>query len=87
MSEAFEKNFVRGSTKRTVCEVLREIYWWTTDPVIREKVKEATRMAKRMDKKLHEYKEAWDEGEWEDIPNADEIAASRRHMYEAEKTK
>jgi len=50
MSEAFEKNFVRGSTKRTVCEVLREIYWWTTDPVIREKVKEATRMAKRMDK-------------------------------------
>jgi len=87
MSEAFEKNFVRGSTKRTICEVLREIYWWTTDPVVREKVEEATRMAKRMDKKLHEYKYAWDADEYDDIPNSEEIAAKRRQLYEEEKVK
>ncbi|MCI0558386.1 MAG: hypothetical protein MN733_07810 [Nitrososphaera sp.] len=85
MSKAFEKNFVRSSTFRTICEVLREIYWATNDQEIRNKVVEATTMAKKMDKKLHEYKYGWDEGEWQEITDSAEIAEARRKQYEREK--
>lgn len=86
MSKAFEKHFVRSNVKRTICEVLREIYWYTTDPTIRTKVEEATTMAKKMDKKLHQYKHGWDEHEWEEFEKerADQIAAERRAQYEEE---
>ena len=85
MSKAFEKNIVTTNKMRTICEVLREIYWHTTDPVVREKISEASNMAKRMDKKLHEYKYAWDEGVYEPTENYEEVAAQRREQYEREK--
>ena len=85
MTSSFEKNFVTSYSMRTVCEVLREIYWHTTDPIVREKVLEATIMAKKMDSKLREYKEDWDaEGMWEDLDNEDERIHQRRDQYEKE---
>jgi len=87
MSKAFEKNIVTANPKRTICEVLREIYWHTLDPEIREKALEASNMAKRMDKKLHEYKYGWDEHEWEITENYEEVAAQRREQYEREKNR
>ena len=85
MGTAFEKNFVASHHFRTICEVLREIYWHTNDEVVREKIKEATLMAKKMDKKLHEYKYNWDEGMWEPLENEDQIKEQRRKQYEDEK--
>jgi len=86
MSEnAFKKNFVTSYPFRTVCEVLREIYWHTDDEVIRRKVQEATVMAKKMDAKLREYKEDWDaEDMWEPLENELEIKVQRRKQYEEE---
>lgn len=52
----------RASSFRTICEVHREIYDATTDPVIRELVLEAFIMGKKMDAKLREYKADWDAG-------------------------
>lgn len=52
--ELFE-DLVRVYSTRTICEVLREIYWLSTDKEIREKVKEAIVMAKKMDKRLGKY--------------------------------
>jgi len=87
MSKAFEKNIVTANPKRTICEVLREIYWYTTDPEIREKVLEASGMAKRMDKRLHEYKYGWDEDEWEITDNYEEVARKRREQYARENSR
>lgn len=89
MSNTFEKMMMSDKTgfvKRTVCEVLREIYWHTQDPVVREKALEAIGMAKRMDSKLREYKADWDKNEWKTIENATEIAEARRAQYEREKS-
>jgi len=71
-----------GFIKRTVCEVLREIYWHTDDLVVKEKALEAIDMAKRMDIRLREYKADWDRTEWAHIGNASEISAARRVKYE-----
>ena len=80
-----EKNFVTSYRFRTVCEVLREIYWHTDDEVIREKVKEATVMFKKMDAKLREYKEDWDENDmWEPLDNHDDIKRQRQRQYKEE---
>ena len=49
----------------TICEVLREIYHRTADPVIQEKLILATAMAKKMDAKLREYKADYDKGWWD----------------------
>lgn len=49
----------------TICEVLREIYHKTNDPVIQEKLILATAMAKKMDAKLREYKADYDKGWWD----------------------
>ena len=85
MGTAFEKNFVTSYPFRTVCEVLREIYWHTDDEVVREKIREATIMAKKMDAKLREYKEDWDaQNMWEEIDNPDEIAKQRQQQYKKE---
>ena len=71
---------------RTVCEVLREIYWHTDDPIVREKVLEATVMAKKMDIKLREYKADWDaEDMWELLDDQHERINQRREQYEREK--
>lgn len=87
MSSAFEKNMVTANRFRTICEVLREIYWHTTDPVIREKALEASGMAKKMDKRLHEYKYGWDEGEWQITEDYEEVARKRREQYERENSR
>lgn len=82
---AFEKNFVTSYPFRTLCEVLREIYWHTEDAVVREKVREATIMAKKMDAKLREYKEDWDaQNMWEELANADEVKKQRQQQYKEE---
>lgn len=84
----FEKNFVTAYHKRTICEVLREIYWHTKDPVVREKVQEATVMAKKMDAKLREYKEDWDaENMWQDLADPILVQLQRQKQYEEEKKK
>lgn len=88
MTKNEEKHLIGGKegfTKRTICEVLREIYWETKDETIREKAMEATKMAKRMDAKLRQYKGHWDKHEWEEIPDAKAIAEKRRRLAEEEK--
>lgn len=80
MSKAFEKHFVTSNKMRTICEVLREIYWHTEDPVIREKVTEAEVMAKKMSAKLHENAGLV----WEPNEDHEKDAAQRREKYENE---
>ncbi len=51
----------------TICEVLREIYKIAMNEGNSEialKAREATVMAKRMDRKLREYKKDYDDGWW-----------------------
>ena len=57
--------------RRTICEVLREIYDLTfavsnetVRDEIRDRLKIVYEMAKKMDKKLHEYKFGWDRDFW-----------------------
>lgn len=72
-------DLVRVWGQRTICEVLREIYWSTKDESIREKVKEAMVMAKKMDIRLTEYyneahpdsEKRYDEGMWKYNPFLD----------------
>lgn len=86
MSEKnFEKHVVTSNNMRTICEVIREIYWATEDKQIREKAVEAIRMAKRMNNRLREYKRSWDNGEWEENKGAIETEKLRRQKYEEEK--
>jgi len=61
----------RAHRKRTICEVLREIWDLAevTDEDIREELEEriliAYEMAKKMNRKLREYKNDWDGQFWE----------------------
>lgn len=51
--------------RRTICQVLREAYSATGDARVRGLLDEAHVMAKRMDRKLREYKADYDaEGFW-----------------------
>jgi hypothetical protein len=63
----------RAGPKRTICEVLREL--WDIAAVIpqedlagelRARILTAYDMAKRMNRKLREYRHDWDEGFWSD---------------------
>ena len=66
---------IRGVQKvRTICEVLREINdlhqeQTNHDKVIRNKLKEAEQMAKRMDKKLLSYNKKYSKDWWEKNPD------------------
>lgn len=62
MSDGIDPDF-RGP-KRTICEVLREAHRATTDPKVHALLDEAHIYAKRMDRKLREYKADWDAGFW-----------------------
>jgi hypothetical protein len=77
----FRKQYAISNRKRTICEVLRETFWHTDDPVVRDKLMEATEMAKKMDKRLREYaKDAgqiWDEDMWEAIDDYEERELER----------
>jgi hypothetical protein len=66
----------RAVPYRTICETIREIYdiaGVVKEEDLREEIKARLYiifdMAKRMNKKLREYKHNWDEGWWE--ANAD----------------
>ena len=48
----------------TICEVLREAYELTEDPGIRELLEVALVMAKKMDRRLKDYRESWSRDEW-----------------------
>ncbi len=79
--EELESTMAASYDMRTICEVLREIYWETTDEVIREKVLEATIMAKKMDRKLIEnYNKKWYRSEefYKKNPDSKEKAKQRR---------
>lgn len=58
----------RSSSRRTICEVHREIYDGLEGApenlrgILRELVLEAFIMSKKIDKRLREYKDDWDEG-------------------------
>jgi hypothetical protein len=75
MTRYIKRHFATSSEFRTVCEVLREIYWATEDEELRTKVIEAERMTKRMDAKLREHNDDWDVDEWEKIDS--EVALIR----------
>lgn len=86
----FKKHFIgeKGWKFRSICEVLREIYWATEDPVIREKVTEASKMAKKMGQKLLEYKFDYYEGmEYDAIKDPESIVAERLAKYNNEVTR
>ena len=84
---AFKKNMIHKSTFRTICEVLREMYWETDNPNIRLKAIEASMMAKKMTRKLIEYKFDICSGmEYEELSEEDKenIAAERWAQYKTE---
>ena len=56
------------SPRNTICEVIRQIYHATDDEEIKGKCIEATKMAKRMQAKLTEYKENLDHNFFEENP-------------------
>ena len=64
-----EKEMTWISDKYTICQVLREIYWKTDDPEIKLNCRIAMTMAKRITRKLTEYKKGWDEGFFDKNPN------------------
>lgn len=89
--EELTADMAKSYDMRTICEVLREIYWLTEDPEIREKLLEATVMAKKMDRKLIEYyhKKWYRKPEFYDKnPDSKEKAKMRRALaYEQRRDK
>jgi hypothetical protein len=84
---AFKKNMMHKSAFRSVCEVLREIYWQTDDPDIRLKAIEASMMAKKMARKLIEYNFDLGPGmEYDELSDEDKesISAERWAQYKEE---
>jgi hypothetical protein len=77
---AFKKNMIHESAFRSICEVLREIYWETEDPNVRLKSIEASMMAKKMARKLIEYN--FDIGPGMDY---DELSVEDREAISAER--
>ena len=66
-------SFNKVGQKRTVCEVLREIHDISKDNQdVVALLEEATIMAKKMDKKLKEYKADWQEKFYEKNTNTKE---------------
>jgi len=71
--------------KRTICEVHRELWDFIEDmppsPLrdqLESRIREAYYMAKRMDKKLREYKEEWFRGFYEDNEDWEQDKERRR---------
>ena len=56
-------------SKCTICEVLRDIYHMVDDEQVRDKLRVAHDMAKRMSKKLKEYNKNVYKGWWDDNPD------------------
>jgi len=53
------------SSKNTICNVLRNIYHLSDNAEVKLQARIAVTMAKKMDKKLREYKSNWDREFWE----------------------
>lgn len=51
-----ERDMTYANGENTICELLRQTYWLTTDDQIRINLRIATTMAKKMGDKLHWYK-------------------------------
>ncbi len=82
------KEFASYNATRTICEKLRVIYWAVKDPNVRSVVEEAYNDAKRMNKKLREYKADWEkEMMWRetDTEEARAEGEARLAQYEAER--
>ena len=54
-----EEKMAKRSLRYTICQVLREIYFSTSDPKIKLNCRIATSMAKAMDRKLKENNVTW----------------------------
>lgn len=88
MSEADRQLRRVASHKRTICEVLREL--WdisleldeTLSGEVQARLEAAYEMAKNMDRRLREHKYDWDEGFWE--ANANYAADLRRRTQRKE---
>ena len=66
-------SFDKVAVKRTICEVLREIHDITKDNAkVVSLLEEATVMAKKMDKKLKEYKADWQDTFYQRNTNMEE---------------
>jgi hypothetical protein len=83
MSEP-NKKYVTAYRIRTICEVLREIYWETNNPEVRKKVEEATAMAKKMNKKLRSYARDWEKGFFTEKVDTEKVIAERLAKFDAE---
>ena len=51
---------------RTICNVIRMLHATCTTPEQKYLCEEIIWMAKKMDSKLHSYKQDWDKGIWHD---------------------
>jgi hypothetical protein len=71
-------NVRRKMSKRTLCEVLREVDDLAYESgmegyeELRAKLVEAEQMGKRMSKKLYTYNKKWQAGWWESNPDYEE---------------
>jgi hypothetical protein len=77
--KSFKKNMLGHTNNfRTICEVLREIYWGIDDPDIRLKVIEASTMAKKMSRRISRNKYKLSEAlDYEEMSEEDKKTVSR----------
>jgi hypothetical protein len=81
----FKKNMMHKVQMRSICEVLRELYWVTEDPEVRERAVEASRMAKKMALKLLDYKSDYvEEMGYDELDDPDAITEERWAKYRDE---
>lgn len=52
------------SRRWTVCQILREVYHCTEDPLLRQKLRIASNMTKEMATKITEYEPDWGRFRW-----------------------
>ena len=58
------KRMLWDSRRWTLCQILREIYHTTEDPLIKMKCRIAANMAKEMATKISSYEPKWGVGAW-----------------------
>lgn len=68
--------------RRTICEVLRDIHRSAEEPgTVKTLAEEAYSLAKRMDRRLREYRADWDAGFWDQVVSP-EHARTQREAHE-----
>lgn len=75
MTDALDPTF--DARRRTICQVLREARRATSDPAAHALIEEAYRLAKRMDRRLREYRADWDTGFWDAFVSPEHAVAQR----------